>query len=129
MKLKLKIINLDGIYFDGEVDLLNITVASGNITVLAGHIPLISSIKISIMYTSNDHEKKYYAIAGGTLFVDENGAKIITNAIEREDEIDFERAELSRKRAQERLSLEKDDIDIQRAQVSLQRALNRLRLK
>jgi F0F1-type ATP synthase epsilon subunit len=35
MKLKLTIVDLDGVYFQGEVDLLNITVASGTITILA----------------------------------------------------------------------------------------------
>ena len=129
MKLKLKIITLDGIYFDGEVDLLNVYTASGDVSILANHIPLISSIKISHMYIKNGNDKTYYAIAGGTLFVDEQGAKIITNAIERSDEIDFDRADKSRQRAEQRLSLNNDDIDYQRAQVSLQRAINRLTLK
>ena len=34
MKLKLKIIDLDGVYFEKEVDLLNVTIASGNVTIL-----------------------------------------------------------------------------------------------
>ena len=50
MKLKLKIIDLYGIYFQGEVDLLNITIASGNVTILANHLPLISNIGICHMY-------------------------------------------------------------------------------
>lgn len=129
MKLKLKIINLDGIYLDKEVDLVNITIATGNVTILANHIPLISSIPISLMYIKDEGIKTTYAISGGTLFVDEKECKIITNAIESSDEIDFERALKSKQRAEERLALHSDDIDYHRAEVSLQRALNRLRLQ
>ena len=50
MQLSLKIIDLNGVYFQGEVDLVNLTIASGNVTILANHIPLISSIDISHMY-------------------------------------------------------------------------------
>ena len=129
MKLKLKIINLEGIYLEQEVDYINLTIASGNVTILARHIPLISSIKISHMHIVNDNIETQYAIAGGTLFVDEEGCKIITPAIERSDEIDFERAMQSKERAEQRLALENDDIDYKRAQVSLLRALNRLTFK
>ena len=77
MKLKLKIINLEGVYFDGEVDLLNITIASGNVTILANHLPLISNIEISHMYTKNNGVIENYAIADGkggflTLWSDEH---------------------------------------------------------
>lgn len=125
MKLKLKIIDLDGVYFEGEVDLVNLTIASGNVTILANHLPLISSIDISHMYIKNDGEVINYAIAGGTLFVSEKECKIITSAIEKEDEIDFIRADKARQRALDRLKAP-ENTDIKRAEVALQRALNRL---
>ena len=110
MKLKLKIIDLDGVYFDSEVDLLNVTIASGNVTILANHLPLISSIDISRMYIKEDGVITNFAIAGGTLFVSESECKVITSAVEKENDIDFTRAEQARKRAE----------------VALKRALNRL---
>ena len=60
MQLKLKIITLDGIYFEEEVDLVNLTTSSGNITILANHIPLISSIDISHMYIKKNNETINY---------------------------------------------------------------------
>lgn len=129
MKLKLKIIDLDGIYFQDEVDLVNLTIASGNVTILANHLPLISSIKISHMYIKIDGVITRFAIAGGTLFVSESECKIITPAIEKESEIDYKRAEDAKKRAEERLSSNNKDVDIKRAEISLKRALNRLSLK
>ena len=130
MGLKLKIIDLDGIYFQDEVDLINLTIASGNVTILQHHIPLISSIDISHMYVKKNNETIYYAIAGGTLFVTESECKIITTAVESKDEIDYERASKAKERALDRLNSEKsDDIDLKRAEIALKRAINRLSLR
>lgn len=129
MKLKLKIIDLDGVYFEKEVDLLNVTIASGNVTILANHLPLISSIDISHMYIKEDGVVSNFAIAGGTLFVTESECKIITSAIEKESEIDFDRALSAKQRAEKRLANKEDNLDIKRAEVALKRALNRLSFK
>ena len=126
MKLKLKIIDLDGVYFEKEVDLLNVTIASGNVTILANHLPLISSIDISHMYIKEDGVITNFAIAGGTLFVSEKECKVITSAIEKESEIDFDRANEAKKRAENRLSKKDENIDIKRTEVALRRAMNRL---
>ena len=128
MKLKIKIIDLNGIYFQGEVDLLNITIASGNVTILANHLPLISNICICHMYIKQDGVVSNYAIAGGTLFVTESECKIITSAIENEAEIDYSRAQNAKERAEKRLLNKNEDIDIKRAEVALKRAINRLSL-
>ena len=129
MKLKLKIIDLDGIYFNGEVDLLNVTIASGNVTILANHLPLISSIDISRMYIKQGGVITNFAVAGGTLFVSENECKVITSAVEKESEIDFDRALDAKKRAEQRLADKNSNLDIQRAEVALKKAINRLSFK
>ena len=126
MKLKLKIIDLDGVYFEKEVDLLNVTIASGNVTILANHLPLISNIDISHMYIKEDGVVSNFAIAGGTLFVTESECKIITSAIEKESEIDFDRALSAKQRAERRLADKEDNLDIKRAEIALKRAINRL---
>ena len=129
MKLKLKIIDLDGIYFSNDVDLVNVVTSSGNLTILANHLPLISNIKISHLYIKEDGVITKFAIAGGTLFVSETECKIITPAIEKDSEIDFTRAIKAKERAEERIAMNSDDIDLKRAEVSLKKALNRLSLR
>ena len=129
MKLKLKIIDLEGVYYSNDVDLVNIFTSSGNLTILANHLPLISNIEISHLYIKEDGVITNFAIAGGTLFVSESECKIITPAIEKESEIDFTRASKAKERAEERLASKSDDIDIKRAEVALKKAINRLSLK
>ena len=129
MKLKLTIIDLDGVFYQDEVDLLNINVAAGVITVLANHLPLISNIKISHCYVKKDGVITNFAISGGTLFVSETECKIITTAIEKESDIDFTRALQAKERAENRLNSKDENIDIKRAEVALKKALNRLSFK
>ena len=76
----------------------------------------------------NDGVISEFAIAGGTLFKDENECKIITPAIEMASEIDFERASKAKNRAEERLKSQDSDIDIKRAEIALKKAINRLSL-
>ncbi len=128
MKLKLEIINLDGIYFQGDVDLLCVMTSAGELTILANHIPLITNIEISRLYYKNDGKIENFAISGGTLFVSESKCKVITMAIEKQDQIDLERANKSKERALERLAKKDENIDIKRAEVALKRALNRIKI-
>ena len=117
------------LFFEKEVDLLNVTIASGNVTILANHLPLISNIEISHMYIKEDGVITNFAIAGGTLFVSETECKVITEAIENENEVDFDRALSAKKRAENRLNRNDENIDVRRAEVALKKALNRLSLK
>ena len=128
MKLHLRIIDLDGEYFSQDVDFVIVNTSDGEITVLANHIPLISNIKISRLTISNDEEVTEYAIAGGTLFISETECKIITTAIEKTDEIDENRAQDAKRRAEERNKAQDDSIDMARAQAALARAINRISL-
>lgn len=131
MKLKLEIINLEGQYLSKEVDFVNVVTIAGELTILANHLPLITTLKISHLYFSIDDEVTYFAIAGGTLFVSEDGCKIITSAIEKEDEIDFDRAQNAKNRALDRINAHNNNesIDIKRAELALLRAVNRLSFK
>ena len=128
MKLHLRIIDLDGEYFSQDVDFVIVNTSDGEITVLANHIPLISNIKISRLTISNDEEVTEYAIAGGTLFISETECKLITTAIEKTDEIDENRAQDAKRRAEERIKTQDDSIDMARAQAALARAINRISL-
>ena len=114
MKLKLKIITLEGVYLEKEVDLLNVVTTDGKITILANHLPLIANLKISVMYIKEEGLIIKYALAGGVLYVENNEAKIITSAIESAHEIDFIRAQNAYERAKNRLDSKDEDIDIKR---------------
>lgn len=128
-KLNLKIINLDGVYLQKEIDMLIVKTTAGELGILHNHQPLITNIEISKLTLKNENVYTDYAIAGGTLFVNEEGCKIITSAIESQSEIDIQRAKRARDRAKKRLDHpDISEIDLKRAEIALKRALNRLSL-
>jgi F-type H+-transporting ATPase subunit epsilon len=101
----------------------------GYLGVLAHHAPLITSLvpgKLTVR--DPDGKIEIYAVCGGFLEVADNKATILADALELPAEIDVERAERARKRAEERLAGIKSNIDAARAQVALERAKNRLRI-
>ena len=125
---KLRIVTPKGVYKDTDVEMLNLQTTTGQIGILAQHIPLASGIEISEMNYIQDGERYVFAIAGGFVYVSETETTIIANAIESPEEIDLERAEKSKQRAEKRIS-DKSDVDILRAEVALKRALNRIHVK
>ncbi len=127
-KFKLKIVTPKGIYQQTEIELLNIRTTSGQIGILAGHLPLASAIDISELNYVKDNERYHFAIAGGFVYVGEDETTIIANAIESPEEIDLRRAEEAKQRAEKRLSL-KGDIDILRAEIALKKAITRIHVK
>ena len=130
-RFRLVILTPYGIYFDGQVDFLEVHSEDYNLGILPNHAPLISTIDICKGVIRIDKHETIYAIGGGVINVKGNNVvTLIVNSIERSDEINIERAKESLRRAEERLSRAKDDeaIDVSRAKTALLRASNRLKI-
>lgn len=126
---KLKIVTPKGIYKEADIEMLNLRTTSGQIGILANHLPLASAIAISEMNYIENGDRKYFAIAGGFVYVGEHDTTIIANAIESPEEIDINRALEAKKRAETRLEKSDEDTDILRAEMSLKKALMRIKVK
>lgn len=130
-----KTIHLDiytptGKYLSTEVDFVKVTSSVAVLGILPGHAPLVTTLEICQLTLKANSKEEHYAISGGVLNIKKDRSVVmLVNAIEHSEEIDFARAEESKKRAEERLKNKRDDIDIARAQAALSRALNRLSLK
>lgn len=112
-----------------ESELLNIVTPQGQMGILSHHMPLVTQINISILSSVKDHERTRYAISGGVLFFKNNEATIMADAFEAEGEIDLDRAERAKLRAEERLKSKDAEIDVKRAEIALKKALNRLSVR
>ncbi|MBQ7275885.1 MAG: ATP synthase F1 subunit epsilon [Bacilli bacterium] len=129
----LTIVTPNGKKLSDEVSILNCVTTAGAVGILANHIPLVAIIEIShLNYKKPDGnggvESVDIAIAGGVLSVKDNQAVVLAEAFETKDEIDRQRAEEAKRRAEERLSSNDDNIDTKRAELALKRAMSRLSL-
>lgn len=130
--LKLKILTPNGTFFDDEIEIVTVKTTEGNIGILHGHIPLVASIVVSILHINDPSSNKYLkcAISGGLLCVKPDNVVIITDAIEKQSDIDIARAHAAELRAKK--LLEKKDLAPSvefTAKYTLLKALNRIKLK
>lgn len=123
-----RIVTPRGLYRELKTSILNVVSTEGQLGILRNHMPLVAILMISMLTTVEEDGRHRYAISGGTLYFKDNVATIMTDAVERSDEIDIERAQRAKQRAEERLKTEAEEQDLVRAQIALQRALNRINI-
>ena len=114
-----------GHYLKIDADFLSVTTGLGVVGILPNHAPLITNVEISKLTIKNGNEELNYAVSNGFMHI-KKGTHVVlmVNAIERNDEIDINRAMAAKERAESRLS--EKDVDLLRAKASLARALNRI---
>lgn len=126
-ELTLEIITPEKPIFKDQVEAVSIPGTLGGFQILKDHAPLISSFDIGIIKIKKASSESFYTTSGGAVEVTHNKVLVLADSIEKVSEIDFERAEQAKKRAEERLQRKHEaDIDEARARAALNRALNRL---
>lgn len=128
MAFKLKVITPYGVFFEGDIDSLNICTTQGYLTILPNHIPLVTPLQISSMSYKQNKNTRICALSGGIMYVNSSETKIIANSCEYQEDIDLNRALRAKERAEERLANKNENINIARAEAALKRALNRINI-
>lgn len=126
-KLHLKITTHERVVFDEDVDEIYSRGVEGEFGILPGHIPFMTALDIGVTKVVIGGKPQYFTTMGGVFQLTGNEALILTQSAERGSDIDVERAEEAKRRAEARLENESDTTDVQRAEVALARALARLK--
>ncbi|NOT26528.1 MAG: F0F1 ATP synthase subunit epsilon [Acidobacteria bacterium] len=127
-KLLLEIVTPDHALVREEVDEVQIPGSEGYFGVLPGHTPLLATLKIGELWYRIGQEKHHLAIAGGFAEVLPDRVTILAQIAERSQDVDVDRAEAARKRAEERLARPVQDLDFERARVALMKSLVRIQV-
>ena len=123
---KLKIITPERIFYEGEVSMVEFNTTEGEIGVLKGHIPMTVIISPGILTITEPEEVKEAALHAGFAEILQDEIVIMAEIIEWPEEIDVDRAEQAKERAEERLRSKTPETDIVRAETALRRALARI---
>lgn len=126
MSIRVKIIQPVKIKTDGYFDHVIIPGCEGDFGVSSEHTPFITKIRPGILTLYKDNTTSKLAIHDGFVTVENNQVWILCDTIEEENEIDAERAQAARKRAENRLKSTETNIDFRRAEAALHRAIARL---
>ena len=127
-KIQLQIVSADRSLVNETVDEVEIPGADGYFGVLPGHTPLLALLGAGELWYRQGQDKIYFAIAFGFAEVQPDRVTILAQIAEKAEEIDVERAEAAKKRAEERLVQSTVDMDAERARISLMKSLIRLQV-
>ena len=128
MPLNLQVVTAERIILDDEVDSLVAPGSDGELGILPRHAPLLSGLKPGELRYRRGGEENFLAIGGGFIEVLNNKVIVLADSAERSEEIDLERAEASRRTAEQTLQ-NRGQMSVEQmaaAEASLRRAMVRL---
>ena len=98
--------------------------------ILPSHAPLLTMLQPGELVVRKEGEETAIFVSGGFLEVMQNRVTVLADTAERAEEIDVERAEEAKRRAEERLKDKEylPEMDLARAEVALRRALTRIKV-
>lgn len=126
---QLEIVTPEKRVYSGAVQRFQGPGTEGSFGVLARHAPLLTSLQVGqIRFLDAAGKVRRMATSGGFAEVGRNQVTVLAETAEFAEGIDTARAQVARRRAQERLEKKEEGIDLARAEAALARALNRLRV-
>jgi F-type H+-transporting ATPase subunit epsilon len=127
-KLKFEIVTAERVIYSADVDIVIAPGVEGQLGILPHHAPLLTMLQPGELVVRKEGEETAIFVSGGFLEVMQNRVTVLADAAERAEEIDIERAEAAKRRAEEMLRLRPADIDLARADAALRRALVRIKV-
>ena len=127
--VRLEVIEPSGIFYEGQVAMVEYNTTEGEVGVYPDHIPMTQIIAPGVLRITEQDGQKEAALHSGFVEITQDLVTIMAESVEWPDEIDQKRAEEAKIRAERRLSTEHEGgVDIQRAELALKKALIRLQL-
>ena len=119
------------VLYQGEITMVEYNTTEGQVGVLKGHIPMTQVVapgKLSI-YEADNEEPKTGALISGFVQIMPDLITILAEVIEWKEEIDLQRAQDSKVRAERLIAERLSSTDMKRAEMSLKRSLVRISVK
>ena len=127
--IKLEIVTAERLVLSEDVEYVSAPGVDGILGILPRHQPLLTALTVGEMHYKKAGQDYHYAIGGGFMEVRPDKVTVLADSAEHADEIDEQRAEQSRQRAQQTLrERPRGDIEFARLEQSLRRAEIRLKV-
>jgi len=129
MTVNLNVVSAEESLFSGSIESLQITGSEGELGIMPGHAPLLTSLKpgMARIVKKGGKEEVIY-LSGGMLEVQPNHVTVLADIAVRSDDLDEQVAEEAKQRAEERLNAHGDDVNYAEAAAELARAVAQLRV-
>jgi len=124
----LEIVTPDHLAYSGEVESLTVRGVEGDLGILPGHIPMVTPLQVAPLVIKTGKKTSQIAVNGGFVEVRKDKVVVLAESAEAAEEIDLQRAQAAKERAERRLANadKQAEIDYRRAEMALQKAINRI---
>lgn len=127
MTIRCEIVSQDRTVFQGDVDIVVLPGAAGEMGILPHHAPVLTILKYGVIKIRREGKEELFAVAGGMAEVQPDIVTILADAAENIEDIDITRAQAAKKRAEDALAkLKPEDHD---AYLRMEAALRRSNLR
>jgi F-type H+-transporting ATPase subunit epsilon len=104
MSIRCEIVSQDRTVFQGDADMVLLPGTDGEMGILPHHAPLLTTLKYGIIRVRSQGQETIFTVAGGIAEIQPDIITVLADAAENIEEIDVQRAEAARKRAEESLA-------------------------
>lgn len=117
--IKFEIVTPERLVMREEIAQVSVPTATGEITVLPDHIPLVSILKPGVLeIKKTDGTVEIMSVSGGFIEVMKNKIVVLADTAERAEELDEKRIEEARQKAEETKKTAQNIDDVQFADIS-----------
>ncbi|WP_289140503.1 F0F1 ATP synthase subunit epsilon [uncultured Brevibacillus sp.] len=126
-KMTVEVVTPERVVYSGQAEMVIARGVQGDLGILPNHMPLVSPLKIAPVRIKTEGDKEVLmAVSGGFMEVRGDKVTILAETAELPGDIDVERANAAKARAEKRLAEKYAELDVLRAERALQRAMARL---
>ena len=125
-KFMLNITASSGEYYQGDCEDLVLPISDGVYGIQAGHSPVLVALEMGIMQFTVSGETRSVLVGDGIAEVTPTYVVLLVDSAERPEDIDKNRAEAARIRAEERLQHKQSMHEYYQSKIALNRAMQRL---
>lgn len=123
-----QIITQEKVVYDDTVDIITLPTQAGEISVLKGHVSLVSIADEGELVVAKGGEKTHMAITGGFLEVTPEKVILLTDSAERFTELDEQKAQAAREKAEKMMEEKLTEREMAEAKAMLQKNLLHLKI-
>ncbi|HOQ37170.1 MAG TPA: ATP synthase F1 subunit epsilon [Acetivibrio sp.] len=116
-------------FFWGDVEAIIVKTPTGEMGILKGHIPMVVFIDTGIIKIKKDDKWIEAVLSEGFMEVKRDRTVLLVDTAEWPDEIDVNRAQAAKRRAEERLLRRMNRTEYIQTKAALARAMARLKVK
>ena len=115
---QVEIITPERVFYTGEASMIEFTTTEGDIGVYKHHIPLTAVLSPGIVTITENNGAKKAAVHSGFAEILGDKVTLLAEIAEWPDEIDKNRAEEAKMRAERRLKVKEAGLDVKRAEIA-----------